>query len=79
MDSWEWNKYAAAILSALVFVLAVHLAANALFTVPTPAKPGYVPPVPEKTVPLAAAPTDAISQPAAGQPAAAAQPAPTKK
>lgn len=51
MDSWEWNKYAAAVLSALVFVLAVHFVANAVFSIPAPSRPGYVPPVPEATAP----------------------------
>jgi hypothetical protein len=50
MDSWEWNKYAAAALSALVFVMAVHFAAETIFAVPPPAKPGYIPAPPQKTV-----------------------------
>jgi len=54
MDSWEWNKYAAAILSALVFVLAVHFAAETIFTVPPPAKPGYIPAEPQKPAVLSA-------------------------
>lgn len=49
MDSWEWNKYAAAILSALVFVLAVHFSANMVFSVSAPVKPVYAPPPPAKT------------------------------
>jgi len=43
MDSWEWNKIAAAILSVLVFMLTIHIAANALFTVSPADPPGYIP------------------------------------
>jgi hypothetical protein len=50
MDSWEWNKIAAAILSALVFVLVVDFAAETIFAVPLPAKPGYIAPEPPKPV-----------------------------
>jgi cytochrome c len=54
MDSWEWNKLAAAVLGTLAFVLAVHLAAEAIFTVPPPAKPGYVAAEPAPAPPPAA-------------------------
>ncbi|GEM_PF-6648042 len=42
MDAWEWNKLAAGILVVLTFVLAVHFAAEAIFTVPAPSKPAYI-------------------------------------
>lgn len=44
MDGWEWNKLAASVLAAAAFVLAVHFAAEAIFTVPPLQKPVYVPP-----------------------------------
>lgn len=68
MDSWEWNKYAAAILSALVFVLAVHYAAGTLFAVPQPDLPGYVPvaPAPPAVSPEADAAKDAASDATSG-------------
>lgn len=43
MDSWEWNKIAAAILGVLVFIFTVHFAADAVFTVPRADPPGYAP------------------------------------
>jgi cytochrome c len=42
MDSLEWNKIAGAVLGALLFVMIVKLASEAIFDVPPPAKPGYV-------------------------------------
>lgn len=42
MDSFEWNKIAGAVLGTLIFVLVVKIAAEAIYEVPTPAKPGYV-------------------------------------
>jgi cytochrome c len=42
MDSWEWNKIAGAVLGTLIFVMVIGLIAEAVYEVPTPAKPGYV-------------------------------------
>lgn len=42
MDSFEWNKIAGAVLGTLIFVLVVKFATEAIFEVPSPAKPGYV-------------------------------------
>ena len=42
MDSWEWNKIAGAVLGTLIFVMVVGIFAEAVYTCPTPAKPGYV-------------------------------------
>lgn len=42
MDSWEWNKIAGAVLGTLIFVIVIGLIAEAVYKVPTPAKPGYV-------------------------------------
>jgi hypothetical protein len=53
MDGWEWNKIAAAVLGALIFVLVVHFVAETIFTVPAPAKPGYVASEPVKPAPPA--------------------------
>jgi cytochrome c len=58
MDSWEWNKIAGAVLGTLIFCMVIGLFAEAVYTVPTPAKPGYV-------VPGVAATTAASTGPAA--------------
>jgi cytochrome c len=42
MDSFEWNKIAGAVLGTALFVMVVRIASEAIFTVPPPAKPGYV-------------------------------------
>ena len=41
MDSFELNKVLGAILGTCLFVLALNITANALFSAPKPAKPGY--------------------------------------
>jgi cytochrome c len=41
MDSYEWNKIAGAVLGALIFVLAVRFATEAIFEVEKPAKEAY--------------------------------------
>jgi cytochrome c len=41
MDSFEINKVLGAVLGTCLFLLAVHIASGAVFTPPTPAKPGY--------------------------------------
>ena len=57
MDSWEWNKIAGAVLGTLMFVLVLKIVAEAVFEVPTPAKPGYVVEgVPAQTASNSAAP-----------------------
>jgi cytochrome c len=47
MDSFEFNKVLGAVLGTCLFLLAVHIASGAIFTPPTPAKPGYEIAVPE--------------------------------
>lgn len=42
MDSFEWNKIVGAVLGTLLFIVAVRIAADFVFFVPPPAKPGYV-------------------------------------
>jgi cytochrome c len=42
MDSWEWNKIAGAVLGTLIFVMVIGIFSEAVYHVPTPAKPGYV-------------------------------------
>ena len=41
MDSFELNKVLGAVLGTCLFLLAVNIAAGALYTAPKPAKPGY--------------------------------------
>jgi cytochrome c len=41
MDSFELNKILGAILGTCLFVIALNIAAGALFSAPKPAKPGY--------------------------------------
>jgi cytochrome c len=61
MDSFEFNKIAGAVLATLLFVVAVNITAEAIFTPAKPAKPGYEIAI----APPAAAPS---GQPAAPQP-----------
>jgi cytochrome c len=42
MDSFEINKILGALLGTCMVLLAVHIAAGAIFAAPVPAKPGYV-------------------------------------
>jgi cytochrome c len=48
MDSFEINKVLGALLGTCLVLLAVHIASGAVFTSPTPAKPGYEIAVPEQ-------------------------------
>jgi cytochrome c len=65
MDSFELNKVLGAILGTCLFILALNIAAGAVFSPPKPAKPGY-----EIAV---------VEQPAAGGAAAPAQDEPIEK
>lgn len=47
MDSFEFNKIAGALLGALLFTLGTGIIAEAIFSSPAPAKPGYDLPVAE--------------------------------
>jgi cytochrome c len=47
MDSFELNKILGAILGTCLFLVALHIAAGAVFTPEKPAKPGYEIAVPE--------------------------------
>jgi cytochrome c len=66
MDSFELNKILGAILATCLFILALNIAANALFTAPKPQKPGYAIAVPETATadkgaaPAAPAPSEPI-------------------
>lgn len=51
MDAWEWNKIAAAILCALVVVVGLRFAADAVLAPQPLAKPAYAPPVPPPPAP----------------------------
>ena len=42
MDSFEWTKIFGAVLGAVLFVDAAHIASQAVYNAPRPAKPGYV-------------------------------------
>jgi cytochrome c len=64
MDSFELNKILGAVLGTCLFLLAVNIAAGALFTAPKPAKPGYAIAAAE---PTPAAPGGAAA-PAASEP-----------
>jgi cytochrome c len=48
MDSFEFNKIAGAVLGTCLAVVALNIAAGAIFTAPPPAKPGYEVTIPEK-------------------------------
>jgi cytochrome c len=47
MDSFEFNKIAGGILGSLLFLVALNIAAEAIFAPPKPAKPGYVIEIPK--------------------------------
>jgi cytochrome c len=63
MDSFEVNKIVGAILATFLVMVVLNITAEAVFTAPPPAKPGYEVKIPEKT-----------TTPAAGQPAAPEEP-----
>lgn len=63
MNSYQINKFLGAILGTCLFLLAVHIAAGAIFATGAPAKPGYEVAAKEETP---AAPTSAA--PATAQP-----------
>jgi cytochrome c len=48
MDSFEFNKITGAVLGTCLAVVALNIAAGAIFTAPPPAKPGYEVKIPEK-------------------------------
>jgi cytochrome c len=48
MDSFEFNKIAGAVLGTCLAVVALNIAAGAIFAAPPPAKPGYEVKIPEK-------------------------------
>lgn len=55
MDSWEWNKIAGAVLGAVLFVMVVNFAADAIYDNPPPAKPSYTVEMPQAPVSSATA------------------------
>ena len=56
MDSHEWNKIIGSVLGTVLFLVAVHIASQAVYYAPPPAKPAYaVPGVQAKTETAAAA------------------------
>jgi cytochrome c len=60
MDSFEFNKIAGAVLATLLFVVALNITAEAIFTPAKPAKPGY-------EIAVAPPPAAPSGQPAAPQ------------
>jgi len=44
MDSFEWNKIIGSVLGCLLFIVAVNLISEMIYSAPPPAKPGYVVP-----------------------------------
>ncbi len=59
MDSFEWNKIIGSVLASCLFIVAVHLASQAIYFAPPPAKPAYiVPGVVASTGPNEAAPNN---------------------
>lgn len=63
MNSFEINKILGAVLGTCLVLLAVHIAAGAIFTPPVPAKPGYVIAVKKETTGEQAATAKAPAQP----------------
>lgn len=63
MDSFELNKILGAVLATCLFILALNIGANALFSAPKPQKPGYAIAVPEVAAKGGAAPAPAPSEP----------------
>lgn len=61
MDSFEWNKVIGGVLGCLLFIVAVSLISQAIYSSPAPTKPGYVVP----GVVASASPEAAATQPAA--------------
>jgi cytochrome c len=59
MNSFELNKVLGALLGTCLFLVAMHIAAGAIFTPPTPAKPGYEIAVKEEQPEGGAAPASA--------------------
>jgi cytochrome c len=63
MDSFEFNKIAGGILGSLLFLVALNIAAEAIFAPPKPAKPGYVIEIPKAADQTAkAAPEESIEK-----------------
>ena len=63
MDSFEWNKIIGSVLGAVLFIVAVSLASQAIYYAPPPAKPAYVVPgVTASTTPAEAAPTPVAAE-----------------
>jgi cytochrome c len=65
MDSFEFNKIAGAILGSCLFLVALNIAAGALYAPATPAKPGFVIEIPKEG---AAGAAGAAAKPAAEEP-----------
>ena len=64
MDSFEWNKIIGSVLAAVLFIVAVSLASQAIYYAPPPAKPAYVVPgVVASTSPAGATQTPATAEP----------------
>ena len=63
MDSFELNKVLGAILGTCLVLLALNIAANAVFTVHPPAKPGYDIAVTQQPTPGAGPPAPAAQEP----------------
>src|SRR5271167_4852342 len=61
MDSFEFNKIAGAILGSCLFLVALNIAAGAIYAPATPAKPGFVIEIPKE-------PAGGAAKPAAEEP-----------
>jgi cytochrome c len=63
MDSFEWNKIIGSVLGSVLFIVAVSLASQAIYSSPPPAKPAYVVPgVVASTEPAATTVTAAAAE-----------------
>jgi cytochrome c len=72
MDSHEWNKIIGGILGTVLFVLAVHAIAQAIYAAPEPEKPAFAVASAQPSAPASPAPAQAAApgQTASATPAA---------
>jgi cytochrome c len=62
MDSFELNKIAGALLATCLVLVALNIAADAIFSAPAPAKPGYEVKIAPKAAETATAPAQLASE-----------------
>src|SRR5579871_2866011 len=63
MDSFEWNKIIGSVLASCLFIVAVQLASQAIYSAPPPARPAYVVPGVVASTGNEAAPNNANAEP----------------